>query len=245
MKISYLVTCNNETDTLKNLLEKLTFNLKGTNNEIVIIQDDTNKIDVKSKTYEILNQYLKIFTHDPNGEYKDLIKYWTHPLNNDYGSHKNFGNSKCSGDWIFQIDGDELPPNSLIGENLQSIIESNPSVELIYVPRINDFKGVTESHAKQWGWHLTYNARPSINDKILGPIVNWPDFQSRIYKRIPNRIKWDRKLHEKISGHTQYSFLPAEEEFALYHDKTIEKQIETNLRYIKNFTVEDNKGHTF
>jgi hypothetical protein len=74
-------------------------------------------------------------------------------------------------------------------------------------------------------------------------IVNAPDYQSRIYKRIPNKIKWDRKLHEKIIGHDQYAFLPADEDLALYHDKTIKKQIETNLRYNQQFSVEDNKGH--
>ena len=74
-------------------------------------------------------------------------------------------------------------------------------------------------------------------------MVNWPDFQGRIYKRDTNRIKWDRKLHEKIVGHNEYAFLPADEDLALYHDKTIEKQIQTNLRYNQQFSVEDNMGH--
>jgi len=30
---------------------------------------------------------------------------------------------------------------------------------------------------------------------------------------------------------------------ALYHNKTIEKQIETNLRYNKAFTQAENQGH--
>ena len=112
------------------------------------------------------------------------------------------------------------------------------NVELIYVPRINDFRGVTEEHAKQWGWRLTPS--PFCNNR---PIINWPDFQGRIYKRDTNRIKWDRKLHEKIVGHNEYAFLPADEDLALYHDKTIEKQIQTNLRYNQQFSVEDNMGH--
>ena len=58
-----------------------------------------------------------------------------------------------------------------------------------------------------------------------------------------NRIRWDRKLHEKIIGHTQYAFLPPNEDLSLYHDKTIETQIKTNLRYNEQFTVQDNLGH--
>ena len=55
-------------------------------------------------------------------------------------------------------------------------------------------------------------------------------------------IKWERRLHEKIVGHKTFAHLPKEEEFALYHNKTIEKQIETNIKYNKLFTEQENKG---
>lgn len=227
MKISYLVTTKNETRTLKNLLERLTF-IKFDSDEIIVLDDFSDNEETKV----IINEYVT--SHG--------VRHIQHALNNDYGEHKNYGNQQCTGDWVFQIDGDELPDETLIF-NIRDIISTNLDVEMIYVPRINDFKGVTEAHAKQWGWRLTYNPRPEIGTKYLGPFVNWPDFQSRIYKRVPERIKWDRKLHEKIVGHYQYAFLPEEFDLALYHDKTIEKQIETNLRYNKVFTVEDNLGH--
>jgi glycosyltransferase involved in cell wall biosynthesis len=169
------------------------------------------------------------------------IKQHSHSLNADYGTHKNYGTLQCKGDYIFQIDGDELPFTTILGENLHSIIESNPEVELIFVPRINDYKGVKEEHARQWGWRLTDSKKDGVAQGR--PLINFPDFQGRIFKNVPDRIKWDRKLHEKIEGHTQYSFLPAEEDYAIYHDKTIEKQLETNLRYNKVFTKEDNMGH--
>ena len=82
-----------------------------------------------------------------------------------------------------------------------------------------------------------------IKIKYKAVLVNAPDFQGRIFKNDPDRIKWDRKLHEKIIGHNQYSFPTPEEDYAIYHDKTIEKQLETNFRYNKVFTVEDNMGH--
>ena len=220
MKISYLITVHNETDTLIKLLERLINNKFG-EDEIIVLDDFSDNVETK----KILNSA------------SEKITVFQHSLNNNYGAHKNFGNSKCLGDWIFQIDADELPSETLIF-NVRDIIDTNVNVELIYVPRINDYKGVTQEHAKQWGWRLTPS--PSCNNR---PLVNWPDFQGRIYKRVPERIRWDRKLHEKIEGHNQYAFLPADEDLALYHDKTIEKQLQTNLRYNQQFSVEDNLGH--
>jgi glycosyltransferase involved in cell wall biosynthesis len=226
MKLSYLITCSTETNTLGNLIKRIGYYVHGTIDEIVILFD-TNA-----------NEETKLGVNIYKNENPINIHLETHSLNNDYGAHKNFGNEQCSGDWIFQCDGDELPSIGLL-ENLKTVIQSNPDVELVFVPRINDFRGVTPEHAKQWGWRLTPS--PSYENRL---VVNWPDYQGRIYKRDTTRIKWDRKLHEKIVGHKQYSFLPAEEEWALYHDKTIETQIKTNLRYNQVFTEADNKGHT-
>jgi glycosyltransferase involved in cell wall biosynthesis len=228
MKISYLITCSTETDTLKRLLKKISNVVND--DEIVILMDESHANE-NNETYNIVGAF-----HHVVGSY-----ITTHPLNANYGTHKNFGTSKCSGDWIFQIDGDELPADNIIGENLHSIIDSNSEIELIYVPRINDYRGVNEENARPWGWRLTKSKQDGMAQGRM--LVNWCDYQSRIFRNIPDRIKWDRKLHEKIVGHNQYSFLPAEEEYALYHDKTIEKQLETNLRYNKVFTVEDNMGH--
>jgi len=220
MKLSYLITVHNETDTLTRLLERL-INNRFDGDEIVILDDFSDN----PKTQEILKQA------------SSKINIVQHKLDNNYGAHKNYGNEHCQGDWIFQIDADENPSETLIF-NIKDIINTNVNIELIFVPRINDFRGVTPEHAKQWGWKLTPS--PFCQNRL---IVNFPDYQSRIYKRIPDRIKWDRKLHEKIIGHSEYSFLPAEEDLSLYHDKTIETQIQTNLRYNKLFSVEDNLGH--
>jgi glycosyltransferase involved in cell wall biosynthesis len=233
MKISYLITCSTETDTLQRLIERIYNHLNS--DELVILQDESSW-DTKRKKY-----LTDITELNPNPEKIQYLPIFVHPLNTDYGYHKNWGTQQCSGSWIFQLDGDELPSENIIGENLHTIIESNPEVELIFVPRINDYRGVTEEHAKMWGWRLTNSKKDGIAQGR--PLVNMPDFQGRIYRNIPNRIKWDRKLHEKIVGHNKYSFLPPEEEYAIYHDKTIEKQLETNLRYNKIFTVEDNMGH--
>ncbi len=223
MKISYLVTCHNETQTLQKLIEKLMVNLG--NDELVVLRDSTNPIS--EGTSKILDPIF--------GDKR--VKILEHLLDTNYGGHKNWGASHCTGNYIFQCDGDELPSEYIVGENLHAIIEANNNVELIYVPRINDFRGVGPQHAAQWGWKLA----ESPTYKRL--IVNWPDYQGRIFRNDPDRIKWDRRLHEKLIGNITYAWLPAEEDYALYHDKTIEKQVETNIRYNQLFSQEENKGH--
>jgi len=220
MKISYLVTCSTETTTLINLLNKLSFVVGD--DEIVIVADSDTR---NEPTDKILDSFRKKFR----------VLY--HSLDRNYGAHKNWGAEQCKGDWIFQIDADELPADYTLGENLHALLDTNVGVDLIYVPRINDFKGVTQEHARQWGWKLSIS--PTYNREI----VNFPDFQPRIFLNVPDRIKWDRRLHEKIEGFTTMATLPAEEEFALYHDKSIATQIETNKRYNVWFTQEENKGH--
>jgi glycosyltransferase involved in cell wall biosynthesis len=223
--ISYLVTSHNEKDTLYHLLSVLFDAVKHTKDEIIIIDD----FSTEQFTNDIIQDFMDLDW--------DYVHKYQHALGNDYSSHKNFGVEKCSGDWIFQLDGDEMLPENLIGENLHALIESNPNIEAYAIPRINDFRGVTEEHAKQWGWRLTMS-------KIYSrPIANFPDFQFRLFKNTPN-IRFKNKLHEKIEGYKEYSFLPAEEEWALYHDKTIETQIATNLRYNRDFSKSENEGHT-
>jgi glycosyltransferase involved in cell wall biosynthesis len=224
--ITYLVTCHDESDTLRNLLAYLKTALveslvKG--DEVVVVDDfSTNK-----ETVTILDEYRRTTG----------FNVLQHKLDNNYGEHKNWGNQQCKGAWIFQIDGDELPSQVLTGDNLRMILYSNPETELFFVPRINDFQGVNAQHARTWGWQLTESPMTGR------PRVNFPDYQGRIYKNAPERIKWERRLHEKIEGHKKYAYLPAAEEFALLHVKTIEKQVETNLRYNKAFTEAENRGY--
>lgn len=82
-----------------------------------------------------------------------------------------------------------------------------------------------------------------VKIKYRAPLINAPDYQFRIFKRDFPRISFLRRLHEKIEGYNSYVRLPAEEDYALYHDKTIEKQIETNIKYNEAFTQEENQGH--
>ena len=214
--ISYLVTCKNTGYSLQILLERLS--KYSENNECIILDDYSDDID----TLQVLE----------NLSNSNFFKVYKHKLDRNYSEHKNYGKSQCKGDYIFQIDYDELPSETLL-ENLKDLIQLNNDVDLFWIPRINDFKGVNAENSRQWGWRLT-----PYEDRL---IVNWPDPQGRLFKNV-SYIEWKRKLHEKVEGAKTYVHLPSVYELALHHNKTIEKQIETNIKYNKLFTEEENKG---
>jgi glycosyltransferase involved in cell wall biosynthesis len=163
MKISYLICTHNETDTLVRLLERVSNN-KVENDEIIILDDFSDN----QKTKEILESICCCVLN---------TKMYRHELKNNYGFHKNFGTEKCSGDWVVQLDGDEIPSETLIF-NIREIIDTNKYVELIFVPRINDYRGVTENDAKHWGWRLTPSTS-IVHEKII-------DTESNEYKFLKN-----------------------------------------------------------
>ena len=138
--------------------------------------------------------------------------------NRHFANWKNILTKACKGDYIFQIDADELPNLTLI-KNLPAILESNPDNEVYLVPRVNTVEGLTSEHINLWRWN--------VNDKGW---VNWPDYQWRIWKNKPE-IKWKNKVHEVLSGHKSYAALPSQEELALYHPKDIERQEKQNNYY--------------
>ena len=225
MKISYLVTCKNETLELLQLIEKLKTHIDfvAPNDEVIILDDfsnneDTKKILSKAKSYG--------FT---------VVQ---HSLNKNFSEHKNYGSKRCVGDYILQIDADEYLSQHLLN-NIHEIIESNPTVELYRVPRVNIVRGATDNDARNWGWHMT--KLPEFGDL---PIINWHttgDYQSRIYKN-SLRIQWHKPLHETIIGASIVTDLPKEVDYAIIHDKTIERQRNQNMFYNKNWSIKANMG---
>ena len=148
----------------------------------------------------------------------DCCSDYAKTFKHHFADWKNELTKLCSGDYIFQIDADELPHKILI-EKLPSILEGNPDNEVYLVPRVNKVSGLTEEHIEKWGWKVDSQDR-----------VNWPDYQWRIWKNKPN-IKWVNKVHEKLEGFETYALLPGMPELALYHPKTITKQEEQNNYY--------------
>lgn len=204
MKVSYAITvCNEQAEIIK-LVELLLDNIRD-EDEIVVLYDQSNG---NSEIPDWLRKHTD----------KDNFNYWKGYFKGHFANWKNTLTEYCTGDYIFQIDADEYPHKSLI-DNLPAILEANPTVDMLRVPRINTVEGLTEEHIKKWGW--------TVNEKGW---VNWADWQMRIYRRHPD-IKWKNKVHEVLDGFKIHGMLPMEEEYALYHPKDIERQEKQNAYY--------------
>lgn len=204
MKISYAITVCNEFLEIQRLLNFL-LEKKRPQDEIVILYDEGNG-DKEIETYLRAKSINGGFIWH-KGTFEGHFADW-----------KNKLTTLCHGDFIFQIDADEIPCTPIL-ESLPYMIEQNPDVEVYLVPRVNEVVGLTDEHIKKWGWNVNSEGW-----------VNWPDYQWRIYKNVPN-IKWKNKVHEVLEGFKQYAHLPMEEDYSLYHPKTIQKQEKQNDYY--------------
>jgi hypothetical protein len=199
MKISYAVTVCSELIEVERLLTQLLAQ-KHSEDEVVVLYDNNG-------TKEVLD-YLQTV---------EGIKLVWDNFDGHFADWKNKLTALCTGDFIFQIDADEYLADECV-DLIHQILESNPEVDLYFVPRINTVSGLTEEHIQKWGWRVQ-NGR-----------VNWPDYQTRIYRN-NSEIKWKNKVHEHIDGYKQYTVLPAVDELALIHPKTIERQEKQNAYY--------------
>jgi GT2 family glycosyltransferase len=203
MKISYAIPVCNELKEIQRLLKFLLKN-KRPKDEIVILFDPINGTSN-------VEEYLR--AKSINGEFN-----WV-PFNfsGHFANMKNKLTSLCSGDYIFQIDADEMISEYCL-KNLPLVLQYNP-VDVLLVPRINTVEGLTQKHIQKWGWR--------VNEKGW---INFPDFQFRIYKNSPD-INWKNKVHEVLEGFTTISELPLEEPWCLLHEKTIKRQEAQNEYY--------------
>jgi hypothetical protein len=206
IRLSYAITVCNELVEVQRLIECLQ-KYKRTQDQIVVLVD----LSKNEPTSELLGYLHKLSSNN-------VIKLKEDTFQGDFAEWKNKLTSSCTGDFIFQIDADEYVYGEFI-DLIHEILEANPEVDLYYVPRINTVSGLTQEHIQRWGWNVDSLGR-----------VNWPDYQTRIYRNSTN-IKWKNKVHEVIEGYTQYTVLPAVDELALIHPKTIERQERQNNYY--------------
>lgn len=202
--ITYAITVCNELDELKSLFKIL--DRERDKSDKILIQSDLENTSLD--VIEFINDLLRP---------KHLIQHIQYPLNNDFASYKNNIFKYCDTDYIFQIDADEYPTSFLI-QNLKHILNANDA-DVFRVPRINLVSGIESHHVQQWNWQ--------INE--LG-WINFPDYQWRIYKNSPH-IRWTRKVHEYLVGYKTIVDLPPEENYCLYHVKSIDKQTMQNIKY--------------
>jgi hypothetical protein len=203
--ISYTITACDEHIELDTLLNFLRTTIKK--EDEIVLQLDSEKVTDAVRGIALL--------------YKSRIpvmKVVEFPLNGDFSSFKNNLKMNCSNKWIFNIDADEIPSEFLL-ENIHSILQSNDNVDVIVVPRWNIVSGITDDHIQKWRWKFDNEGR-----------INWPDWQMRIYKNNEN-IRWKNKVHEVLEGFENYSMLPEEKDYCLFHKKSIDRQEKQNNFY--------------
>jgi glycosyltransferase involved in cell wall biosynthesis len=202
MKISYAILTHNEGEYIEKLLAFLT-TYKRDIDEIVVVDDNSDDDLTKS----ILDKY------------KNQIELHYRTFDGDH-TQKNYLNSKCTGDYILQLDADELVKPEFL-QMLPELLEENNETDLFIMPRINTVEGLTQEWIQKWRWN--------VNEKGW---VNFPDWQMRLYRNC-DWVKWDGLLHSKIEGHKTFVFLPADELFCILHPKQLDRQVEQNNLYDK------------
>lgn len=208
MRISFCITACNEHAELESLLDLLIKAELDYEYEIIVQLDSLH-------TKEVQDVCGSFRANNPTVSYRIIV----YPLRNNFAEFKNNLLKHTSGDYIFQIDADELPSLDLL-RALPDICKNG--VDVIAVPRINLVRGITERHIKVWRWNMNSNGW-----------INFPDYQVRIIRNSPE-IRWKNKVHEVVDGYKTYAKLEGTEswcEYYLYHEKSIEKQILQNSKY--------------
>jgi hypothetical protein len=212
MKLSYAITVCNESKDLYSLISFLK-GVKDTEDEINILLDTLHGSQSVRNVLEYFKDDVIVFERDFDG---------------NFAKHRNFHLKKCTGDYIFVIDPDEMPKEKLIKSLKQAIQESGS--DLILIPRMNLHPGFTQE------WLDKCNFKVNEMDWI-----NWPDYQGRVFKNDPT-ITYGNELHENIIGAKKVVNLHPDPTIALWHIKSIDKQDnrwDTDGKYIspdgKNF----------
>lgn len=194
MKISYAICVCNESRDLYSLIAFLKK-----------VKDPEDEINVLVDSLHVTPQVRRVLEH-----FKDDITQNERDFDGDFAKHRNYHIEKCTGDYIFTIDPDEMPQELLI-RKLRDIINET-QCDIIAIPRVNICPGYTQDWLTKCNFKL--NACGWIN---------WPDFQMRIMKNDPN-IRWTKELHETISGFKKPISLESIPDIALWHIKSVEKQ---------------------
>ena len=205
MKLSYAIPVKDELLEIQRLLPFLIEN-KDKEDEIVVLYDSKNgSIGVES--------YLRKM----NVETSKFLWY-PYEFDGHFANMKNHLTSLCSGDWVVQLDADEMIGDQFIPW-VKGSIRANPEVHAFYVPRINTVEGLTDEHIQKWGW--------KVNEKGW---VNFPDLQQRIYVN-NGVVKWKNKVHEVLEGNDFFGIFPNHEEICILHHKDIKRQERQNNYY--------------
>jgi len=200
MKLTYTIQVCNESRELYSLLNLLTR-----------IIDDEDYIDVVVDSGNTTEKVSLVLEH-----FKDRITVHKRVFDTFY-KNAQFHIDVAKGDYVFHIDADELPRQSLIKLIKQVISETG--AEIVAIPRINIHPDITEEEATERKW--------DIND---AGFINWPDYQLRLHKKC-DTIYWTKTLHTKLTGSDKVTGIKAIPSLAMWHIKSMDKQ---NSRWKKD-----------
>ena len=194
MKLSYAICVCNES---RDLFSLVSFLLK--------VKDEEDEINILIDTAHVTDNVKSVIKY-----FGDKIVTCERDFDGNFAEHRNFHLTKCSGDYIFIIDPDEMPKEKLI-KGIKSAVKDS-GADLIMIPRINIHPGFTQE------WLEKYKFKTNEVDWI-----NWPDYICRVFPNTPE-IKYGNKLHEVIVGYKKRICLQADPSIAIWHIKSIEKQ---------------------
>ena len=193
MKLTYTIQVCNESRELFSLLSLLVRTIDD-EDEINVVVDSEHTTD---KVGLVLDNF------------KERVNVFNRPFDT-FKTNLDFHVEKATGDYIFNIDADEIPQESLI-KIIKKVIEETEA-EIITVPRINIHPDITEKEAEEFGFNLNE----------VG-FINWPDFQTRIYKKCEH-VYWTDELHTKLIGSDKTIAIKPLPSVALWHIKSMDKQ---------------------
>ena len=206
--ISYCITVYKEIYELKTLLQLLK-QVKQSGDEIVVIQTYRHEYEKTAIEFLDIQKICK--------EYSDT--YDTFHFQNNFADMKNHMSNQANvnNKYIINFDADETMPYDML-VMLRNFLEQC-DIDVLYLPRVNIVDNITDEDIRKWSW--------TVNQYGW---INWPDYQSRIYKN-NKTIRWSGAVHEQLTGYNTRSLIEADGSVYIYHRKNIDKQRKQNDFY--------------
>lgn len=190
VKISYAICVCNEDREVKSLINFL-LKVKDEEDEVNVLLDSKNGTAEVRAVLESYGDKIVVNEREFDGKFSD---------------HRNYHATKCTGDYIFAVDADEMPQEALI-VNIKSF-----EGDIMYIPRINICPGYNTEWLDKHKFQLNEMGW-----------INYPDYQGRYYKN-DGKIKWENDLHERLAGGENVARVDAKPLVSLLHIKTVERQ---------------------
>lgn len=244
--ISYAILACNEVKEIDLLLSKIV-KYKGEDDEIVIVLDSDS---VTNDIVEVITKYddVLIYWHSLNKDFSSQKNFLDMHCSKDWIFNIDAD----------EYPTDELLLNIKELISLNPVIEvySVPRINTVDNITEDDIRKWGWRHEKiendnlidkiftslyvKGELNILYNNgyiirtnnkhEPLENIEYYQPVVNFPDYQNRIYKNSPF-ITWRGNVHEQLIGYKSISNLPPIYEWCLIHKKDISRQRKQNQFY--------------